>query len=402
VRSQQRRSGQATPRRDPDRRRHEDAGDDPHERRGAEHPEIRREGNRGLDNRPRQKRDQQTHDRERCGNRQDRPSQREDEGLSDHLLGEAAHAAAKRRADGELRRALGQSGEQEAAQVDPGQQEQDGREPEDQRHRLRILRAIEGDPEADPFDSRSRVEQGRPLGGAERGGDHGFENRRPAYGQFGGGLFERDVRAQASKDVARSRRPVRSRGNHRVERREQIHAGVAMEPAEPRWQDPDDREAHALGPQNLPDGGRVAAEDARPEPMADDHDAIARTGRWRVSVCQRAPDDGRHPERREATAGHERADRLRRDAIGLDGERHAAVVGAEVDERPFAPVELIDRRNQCQPQLVLSTAPGDANQSTGIRDRELLDKESIQDAEEGGVGADAECEDQDGSGGKAW
>ena len=182
-------------------------------------------------------------------------------------------------------------------------------------------------------------------------------------------------------------------GNRDVERR------ADLKPEESGRCDADDR--HPLGADLnvLSEHRRIPGEPARPESVADDRDRAVRTTASRLGIvggCEQAPVDRAHAEQVEVGPGgilpahplRHPVDRHLELALGKGGDtgKEAVVIAKALEARIWRAAAAAG----------LPAGVIDEEQLLWILDRECLHQHGVDQAEDGGIGANPECERQEG------
>ena len=162
----------------------------------------------------------------------------------------------------------------------------------------------------------------------------------------------------------------------------------------------DDRDRHALDPDGAADHGRIRTELPRPGLVPDDghHRGAGRVLRRVEPAPERRPESQHGQIRRRGVFGDRRPQRAL-----------VQVVHAAWDERGGRAREDVGVRRHVQVGRVRVPihAPGvggvliDVDETVGIGKRLLAEERRVDEAEDGGIGADAEAENEDGGGREA-
>ena len=185
-------------------------------------------------------------------------------------------------------------------------------------------------------------------------------------------------------------------GNRDVERR------AGLKPEESGRCDADDR--HPLGADLnvLPEHRRIPGEPARPERVADDRDRAVRTTASRlgiVSGCEQAPVDRAHAEQIEVGPGGILAAHPLRHAV----DRHLELAlgkGGDTGQEAVVIAQALEARIwRAAAAAGLPAGVIDEEQSLWILDRECLHQHGVDQAEDGGIGANPEVR---ATGGPRW
>ena len=173
-----------------------------------------------------------------------------------------------------------------------------------------------------------------------------------------------------------------------VEAERQDDLRVAIEEAEPGGQHADDLARLAVDDDRLAHDGLIAAELALPVGVAQDH-ALGRLRRVVVGG-EVAPQDRVDVEEAQRAVGHEEC----LDALGLAGagDRHRAAVPESdvLEDAPlFAINEVIRGRHVQERDSEPRGRVPQTHEPVGIVERQRLEQDAADDAEDGRVGADA-------------
>src|SRR5712691_8466092 len=144
---------------------------------------------------------------------------------------------------------------------------------------------------------------------------------------------------------------------------------------------------YAIERQQTAHGVGSGVEVRAPDPLA--HDGDARVGPF-VRALERVAEDRMRAQDAKVVGAHRhRPDALRLSAIREVGPLDAVRVQHGHFQRP-AVIAVVGRCQTRQIAIVVSTAVIDAHEAFRILVREWLEDDAIQDAEDGGVGTDAE------------
>ena len=213
-------------------------------------------------------------------------------------------------------------------------------------------------------------------------------------------LGQRHAGFEATHDPERMIVPLREQ--LRRERGRQVDFGFLARVVEGGWHDADHGALDAVENDVAPDDVGIGAEASHPESAAQDDDR--RGARAFVVRGERAAENRRQPEDGEQI--RRRADRA--DVLGLSAAREVvflqAVVERHVLERAAAlfPVDVGGRRDRA---VTVEADRGrlfpEKHEPIGFRERQRPQQHGAHDAEDRGVRADAEREDQHGDDGEA-
>ena len=308
-------------------------------------------------------------------------------------LGEDPPAArAERRADGHLPHAGGAPREEQARHVRAGDEEHEAHGAEkDQEGRAHLARdlGVQGN---DP-DAPARVAI-RELGGEGRSDRRHFRLRRRgrlARLQPGDRRGVAAALLRAFLGEHHGRPEVRGLSGERSRLQEE---------AETRRHDADDRDGTAVDLDGPPDDGRIAAEAALPEAVAEDHDLIVPVGTF--VGREGAAEHRRDAEGREEARHDELRDELLRPAVAGEVDPVVVETGHRRERRfPLLPPAVVERGDDVLAAGTLRALFPDRHETGRLLEGQTLDEHGVDDREDRRVRADAQGESRDRDGGEA-
>ena len=302
------------------------------------------------------------------------PAERQKQALRQELAEDPRRRRAEGRSDPHLARPGARAGEQKVRDVRRRDQQDDADRAEE-REKHGPCRAEEALVEGLEREAKARI----GLGVGAR------QPRRECVG-FGERLLGRDAGRAAGRHAKDPKAPVRElvrRPRELVlERNPEFEARARK--LEVGRHHADDRERTVREREGLSDDGRVAPEAARPEPMRQDGEGLARIAR-----DQGASERGAAEHRKEV-GGHQRAavllaSRTEADVVEIGGPDRDGVVGGD------APAQLVD----------VGQRPARHDDAVGRRVGEGLPEDVAHDGKDRRVGSDSEGECRDRGGREA-
>ncbi len=336
----------------------------------------------------------------------------EEKAFDEKLADDAAAAGAEREADGDFLFARGGAGDEEAGDVGAGDEEDAGGEehqdPEGLGEALTEIGAALGAGEGvdDAFDEVGAL----VSGGVAEGGflhfhfEHGME-----IGLEGGfRLLDGDAGLEAAEGVdptpAAVLEAVPERGHPFLHHDGDPDLGnlAKLDAVEAGLGDADDGVAVAVEDDALADDGGVGGEAGFPEIKADHGDGVG-VGSAVVVFGEGAADGGADAEDGEVSAG----DELGGDTLGFAVEAETGFIGEAAEhagEDGVVVAEVVvhgpgDGVAAPVASVVVAVA-GEEDETLRLLDGEEAEEDLIEEAEDGGVGSDAEGERGDGDGGE--
>ncbi len=315
----------------------------------------------------------------------ERAAQKEQQrALDEHLPDETRPARPERRPDDALSRSRHGARQQEVGDVGARDEQHEAHGAEHQQQSLvglairrRVVLVERRHAEAAPL-VRSRIVQLEPAGDRL---------------ELGPGLRERHARLEAREDIE-----VAMASALRVLGRHQGLQEIAPVPQHVRRQHADDRERAVIGPESPADDVRVRGKMASPVGLGEEHDTVV-AGPL-VVENEPAAEKGLHAQGGEPPARHEGAcDRLAGSAHGRDGEVRPVIGGDLLEHGGLVP-DVHEIRKRDVVDGVRRSASPDLDQPPGILVRQGTEHNRVDDAEDRGVGADAERKGRDGHGGE--
>ncbi len=314
----------------------------------------------------------------------------EEQRFHQQLAHDAPAARAERQADGDFGATIRPAGDEQAGDVGAGdeQHEAHGERQHQQEagHRAdRVGRDAEG-LLAGYGDAARLVTDVGPLLRVRlaKGGRDGRELRlRLLRGGVGPQPANHGAAAAAASAGARA--------GHRLDD-EEVEIEPAGEPGVARRRDRDDRGGLASQPDRAADDARIPVEPPQPEAMGEDD-----ARRWGVGqrATRQSPRDTREPEDVEVV----RADVLGEDAFGLCARGEAEPIDVrdgETGERRRAAREVHRVEvGRAAVARAAEVAGEDRDEAFRRRDRQRLQQETVDRAEDRGVGADADRQRRD-------
>ena len=222
--------------------------------------------------------------------------------------------------------------------------------------------------------------------------------------EFGRRGVERLARLQPQHDPQPRRIVVvgNVRTNHRlyldgkkeVERQADFHA------EEPSGEDANNRDGNAFDDEGPADHSRNAAKVPLPERIADHcRRTVRTTARDIVSQRERTTEKRRHTQCGEEIA----ADPFCVHRLGIPVDRQRGVDPRQrAVERLAVLPDLVEGRVAVRRSLARLQARGHGDETLWMCDRQHSQQQAVDERKDRSVGADAECQRQDGSGGEAW
>ena len=180
------------------------------------------------------------------------------------------------------------------------------------------------------------------------------------------------------------------------ERRVELEAHVLIRAGEPGGRHADHRERDAVEPHGAAQDRAVRAELALPEIVTEHDEGVAS---WhRVLVGSKvAPELRLHSHHPEEVGAHQQADTQLRQRVGLGGERRSRASEGGQSLEALAAIADVDVFAIRRRQLVAEVVGGpDGEHVARTRHGERPEQQCVGEAEDGGVGADAEGQRDDG------
>jgi hypothetical protein len=326
---------------------------------------------------------------------------RDQQRFDEQLRHDAAAACAEREAQRELARARGGAGEHQVGDVETDQdQHRDGQPAEDcQRLRERPGQRLTAARRVDQHHAR-RLR----TGASDVEPRH---ERLPSRINLLTGRFARHARLHARDDAEPPfARILQARRAHHLDLHRHRHADIArgaeLQTLKLRRRDADDRERVIVHGQRAADDARIAAEAALPIAMTDDHDRMS--ARHAVVVWrQHAAEFRREAEHFEVVARYQfAADTLRDTAGRLRGFhiRCEATRGHDTVDRLEVAQLAIERIGEARTEPPRIIGAAEEHQRCRIVHRHHLHHHGVHEAENGGVGANADGDREDGGEGE--
>ncbi len=233
-----------------------------------------------------------------------------------------------------------------------------------------------------------------------RGGPRRHPDRHHAR-HIGAGVRDRDPRLQPRHGLQPE---ARQRQAAAVDPERHDEVGLDVDDAEPFGHDADDLARARLNRDASSDDGAIAAEAAPPITVAEHHDA--RRTRDLIGGRQRASEHRLDAERRERAVGRPQAAHLLRLGDAGDGRRPGKPDADVLEGAIVLGVREVHRWREAEvagqvrhPGCARGGVP-DRDQAVWLRVGQRPEKHAVDDAEDGGVGADADGQRQEDHGGE--